>query len=461
MKNIIVCVLVLCFGLNHKLFSQSLASKRASSMGLGMNLSYLENYWGGSRAYHFGDFVNMSELIKRKAMLGNIAKAGFKTVRLPVCFSAFASIQAPYQWDFPLGLAAVDSILKWSLNNNLKVIVDFHHPEFDGSVQGANTIERKLTLWKSIAERYKNTDPEKVFFELQNEPHDVTAAEWRLQANQLINTVRAIATNHTFIVGFHDWNGRDAMIQSEPFADNNIIYTFHYYDPFIFTHQGATWSSPEIKELRNVPFPYSINPNITLPASAKGTWVEGSIKNYPKEGTDEAIYTALSKAKDWSIQKNVPVFLGEFGSYSEFSDADSRCRHATAVYKALGLLEIPSTWWEWDAGFSMFPKGTTEISACMKLALESYTLKALGLNEVSELSNIEVFPNPSQNVFTVKNTMSTITSSELIDLQGNIIAKIEVINDSITLSTQASGIYILKFFDAKNRILGYKKIIKL
>ncbi|MEA5140454.1 cellulase family glycosylhydrolase [Arcicella rigui] len=461
MKNLIVCILFLCFGLNHKLSAQNLASKRASEMGLGMNLSYLDNYWGGSRANHFGDFVNMTELMKRKVMLANIAKAGFKTVRLPVCFSAFASIQAPYQWDFPLGLTAVDSMLKWCANNNLKVIVDFHHPEFDGSIEGANTIERKLTLWKSIAERYKNTDPEKVFFELQNEPHDVTATEWRIQANQLISTVRAIAPNHTFIVGFHDWNGRNAMIQSEPFADANIIYTFHYYDPFIFTHQGATWSSPEIKDLRNIPFPYSINPNITVPASAKGTWIEGSIKNYANEGTDEVIYNALSRAKDWSLQKNVPIFLGEFGSYSEFSDADSRCRHATAIYKALGLLEIPSAWWEWDAGFSMFQKGTTEISACMKLALENYTLKVLGLNEVPELNNIEVFPNPSQDIFIVRNTANNIATSELIDLQGNMIGRFELINNSITLSTQASGMYILKFFDAKNRILGYKKIIKL
>jgi len=55
-------------------------------------------------------------------------------------------------------------------------------------------------LWREIAERYKNTNPERVFFELRNEPHDIKAEEWRAQAEELIKTIRQIAPDHTLIV---------------------------------------------------------------------------------------------------------------------------------------------------------------------------------------------------------------------------------------------------------------------
>ena len=34
-----------------------------------------------------------------------------------------------------------------------------------------------------------------------------------------------------------------------------MIYTFHDYEPFPFTHQGATWTDPAVAPLRDVPYP--------------------------------------------------------------------------------------------------------------------------------------------------------------------------------------------------------------
>ena len=42
------------------------------------------------------------------------------------------------------------------------------------------------------------------------------------------------------------------------------------------------------------------------------------------------------------------------------------------VYSALGKLKIPNAWWEWNASFNMFRSGTTEISDCMRKAIDSY-----------------------------------------------------------------------------------------
>jgi len=350
---------------------QSVAHRRAERMGLGMNLSYLDNWWLGTREKRFADFVKAEEAAKREKMFADIAAAGFKTVRIPINFGAWASIKAPFRWENPQALNTADQFVKWALTNNLNAIVDLHHVEFDGSIDGAATTERVVWLWSEIARRYKNTNPEKVFFELRNEPHDIKAEDWRRQAEEIIKAVRAIAPNHTLIVGFHDWNSRQAMIDSRPFADPNIIYTFHYYDPFVFTHQGATWSAKGLPELTNVPFP-ARGEEIKVPDTAKGTWVEAQIKSYQTDSKPEKMFADLKAAKDWSLKNNVPIFLGEFGSFGKLPTLEDRCRHAEAVYSALGKLNIPNAWWEWDGGFNMFEKGTTKIADCMRRAIDSF-----------------------------------------------------------------------------------------
>ncbi len=349
--------------------AQNAAQQRAARMKIGMNLSYLDNFWGGTKAKHFSDFVVPKEAAKREQMFADIAKAGFKTVRIPVDFSAWASIDAPYHWENEAGLKTADSFVKWASANDLNAIIDLHHTEFDNSIPNAAATERIVWLWRQIAERYKNTNPEKVFFEIRNEPHDVNAEQWRVQAEAIIKAIREIAPHHTLIVGFQDWNSPTALVNAKPFADKNIIYTFHYYDPFIFTHQGATWSSEGLAQVKNVPFPYDAKRPIKTPDALRGKWEEKLIANYEKDSSAEKIFADLKAVKDWSVKYDVPVFLGEFGSFSKFAAPADRCRHAATVYHALGKLNIPNAWWEWDGGFNMFEKGTTKITPCMRNAI--------------------------------------------------------------------------------------------
>ncbi|MGI8467396.1 MAG: glycoside hydrolase family 5 protein [Pyrinomonadaceae bacterium] len=371
MKKTIYLLLILLFAAQFAA-AQTVAQKRAATLKSGMNLSYLDNWWLGTKEKHYSDFVKPADAAKREKMFAAIAKAGFKTVRIPIDFGAWASINQPYHWESEQGLKTADSFINWALANNLNVIVDLHHTEFDGKISGAATTERIVWLWRQIAGRYKNTNPEKVFFEIRNEPHDIKPEDWREQAEAIIKTIRSVAPNHTLIVGFHDWNSRAALVESKPFDDKNIIYTFHYYDPFLFTHQGATWTSEGMADVRNVPFPYSKDKKIETPASAKGKWVGKQIENYQNDSNAEKMFADLRAAKDWSEKFNVPIFVGEFGSYSKYAAPADRCRHAMVVYSAFGKLNIPNAWWEWDGGFNMFEKGTTKISECMRKAIDSF-----------------------------------------------------------------------------------------
>lgn len=369
-KILFLFIILLALGINS--IAQSAAFQRAERMGIGMNVSYLDNWWKGAKDKHYSDFAKPEEAAKREKMFAEIAKAGFKTVRIPICFSAWMQLKQPYEWDNPKALEMADNFVKWALANNLNVIIDLHHSEFDGAMPEAANAERLVNLWVRIAERYKNTDPEKVFFELRNEPHNMSAEAWRWQAEQLIKYVREIAPRHTLIVGFEEWNGRQTMINSKPFADSNIIYTFHYYDPFLFTHQGATWAGVGgIEDVKFLPFPAN-DEKIKTPDKAKGQWTENLIKSYREDSKAEKMFKDLKAAKDWSTKNNVPIFLGEFGSFSQNTKLEDRCRHAEVVYSALGKLQIPNAWWEWDGGFNMFKTDSTEIADCMRKAIDSF-----------------------------------------------------------------------------------------
>ena len=444
--------------LSASLRAQTVPAKRAATMTLGANLSYLDNYWNGTAAQHFGDHVKTVEVNKRQAMLTSMARQGLKTVRIPVCFSAWASLNAPYKWDFPQNLAAIDSLTNWALQEKMRVIIDFHHPEMNGTFPQALNPERIKWIWAQIATRYRNTDPDRVFLELWNEPHDVKLADWINTATGLIQTVRAIAPNHTLIVGAHDYNGIEALLQLPVFGDKNIIYTFHFYDPFVFTHQGAGWVN-EMKDVRNVPFPAVGVP--AIPGSAKGTWVENAIKNYEKDGTKAAIVRQLEKAKGWSVANNVPIFCGEFGSYNEFADEISRCNHAFTNFQALGMMDIPCTFWEWDGGFNLFKRGSTSIlSDCTVEALNYYTLRqeALGLEKSSNVP-MTILPNPVRDTFQIQ-AAETVENVEIVDFSGKTVLRQIPINNQVSVSNLPDGFYVVKAFGRRGELLNYQKLVK-
>ena len=443
--------------------AQGVAQKRAARLGLGVNLSYLEGYWNGTKARHFSDFVKLNEVPIRRQRMADIARAGFKTVRIPVCFGAWASVNPPYEWDAPQYLAVPDSLVRWALANNLTAIIDLHHVEFDGSIKGADSTARVVWLWQQIAERYKNTDPERVLFELRNEPHDMTATAWRTQATKLIQTVRQIAPNHTLVVGFHDWNGRDALLKSAPFADPNILYTFHFYDPFVFTHQGATWAGSGLPDVRGVPFPGSATTKISVPAAARGTWIENAINGYANEATYEVIYQRIQAAKNWSVVNEVPIFLGEFGSYNLNADADSRCRHAEAIYVALGKFQIPSAWWEWDGGFSMFTKNSSQLMPCMQDALTTYATGELRILSTEPVKGawLKVYPNPANDAVQIESAGRPALSVEVVDAVGRTVYQLPVVNGFMCVSNWQTGNYFLRIFDQKGAMLGVSRLLKL
>lgn len=171
-----------------------------------------------------------------------IASAGFDTIRLPVKWSGHAATAAPYTIE-PMFLARVDEVVAWILQRDLNVILDFHHYDEMSSAPEAH-IDRWLGIWRQLAEHYRDAPPA-VAFELLNEPNQALGGPlWNSMIAQGLAVVRESNPTRTVVVGPGSWNAIGALNELTLPDDENLVVTVHFYDPFAFTHQGATWVTP-------------------------------------------------------------------------------------------------------------------------------------------------------------------------------------------------------------------------
>lgn len=198
---------------------------------------------------------------------------------------------------------------------------------------------------------------------------------WENAANSIIAAIRKIDQKRTLIVGASNYNSIYELSRTVPLNDGNIIYTFHFYEPFFFTHQGATWIGDQVATT-GVPFPYDKQTFPPLSPKAKNTWGETNYYQYNRDGNEQSVRDKLQIVKNWALKYNVPLLCGEYGVYNQYADLDSRCRYIKAVRQTLKTMGIPGMLWDYNTNFSIF-EGTPSISNlpdCMKDAI-GFTFK--------------------------------------------------------------------------------------
>ncbi|HEX8484352.1 glycoside hydrolase family 5 protein, partial [Sphingomonas sp.] len=255
---------------------------------------------------------------------GVIRKGGFDFVR--VVLQAFDHMDAQNRLD-PKWLATLDRVVAQATAAGLSVILDEH--DFNACSANPDACEPKLVaFWQQIGERYRGA-PDTVVFELLNEPHaPLDAARWNTMLKRLIPVVRATNPGRTLIVGPSRWNNLEELPTLElPADDRNILVTFHSYEPFRFTHQGAPWAD-SAKDLRDIPF---------TPA-------------------DEArIARDFDAVADWSKANGRPVLLGEFGAYDKSgTPMAARVRYTSTVRREAEKRGFPWAYWQFDGDFILY-----------------------------------------------------------------------------------------------------------
>ncbi len=297
---------------------------------------------------------------------------GFDHVRLsidPVPLSG--PLAAPF-------LAELDRVIDLMLAHHLAVIVDIHpeSPYKEALRSGDDAVVQFITLWSSLAAHFGNRDPSLVFFEIMNEPEQTDLFRWIGIEARAADAIRRAAPQNTILATGARWSGLPDLLQTEPLALSNVIYTFHDYEPFAFTHQGATWTDPRIAPLRAVPYPSTpenIAANLSQAHDLTGRYF---VEEYGLARWDaDRIARTLAFAKQWADAHNVPVYCGEFGVLREFSPPAMRAAWLHDTVDAFRVNNIGWAMWDYQTDFGLVTKqnGIT--------VPDPVVVHALGLNE--------------------------------------------------------------------------------
>ncbi len=289
----------------------SVAWPRCNTIDLGLNLAnWLEAYW----LLPFGTYPETNRYTRADMVF--FKNAGFKTIRMPVIFERLSQNVPPYTLNTAHpAFTIIDSVIAWSNALNMKLIVVNHHGYDLNNSNYQAQIPRLQAIWQQIMTKYNYLNADNVFFEIFNEPTNaISNANFRAVATSIISTIRTVSTAHTLVLGGNNWNSAAGLTGITPYNDPNIIYTFHNYDPYFFTHQGLSFSG--------------------LPAGV----------SFP-QGSDLAdLDDTYQSVKDWSDQYNMPVFLGEYAC-SSVADPVSRCNWISAVSGHIDEHDFPHAYW--------------------------------------------------------------------------------------------------------------------
>ncbi|AZO73260.1 MULTISPECIES: cellulase family glycosylhydrolase [unclassified Mesorhizobium] len=202
--------------------------------------------------------------------------AGFDFLRMPVD-------PAPFLSDETLALrddlyASVRDSARMINRAGLKVIVDLHLIPAGGSrkigmsevLDDPETFDAYAELVRKMARTLSQEDPGQVALELMNEPivdcDEKGTNLWPDRQKTLFAAARSSATRLTLILTGGCYSNAASLAKIDPKAipDDNIIWAFHSYDPFLLTHQGATWAGDFIRYVTGLPFPLTAVPQAQL-----------------------------------------------------------------------------------------------------------------------------------------------------------------------------------------------------
>jgi endoglucanase len=294
-------------------FVEISAHDQVRQLGRGVNVIGYDAFWkdnsqGNYKEEHFA---------KLKA-------AGFSTVR--VVLFTFPFLDQQNRLD-PKWINRLDWVVATARKHGLNVILDEH--DFDEFSKDVAACRPKLkAIWTQLAQRYRN-EPNAVVFELLNEPHgQFDAATWNATAQELLQIVRKDNPKRNVIIGGVRWNSRDTLKELQlPAGDKHIIATFHYYDPFPFTHQGAAWADEPIR-------------------SSKGV-------RFGKPAEIAQIEKDFAMVKAWSDSSGRPVLLGEFGAYDKAAMED-RVLWTSTVARTAEKNGFAWAYWQFSSDFLLY-----------------------------------------------------------------------------------------------------------
>jgi len=174
-----------------------------------------------------------------------------------------------------------------------------------------------VDVWRKIATRYQGEDGVIWGFDLLNEPDDRAVTpecdDWQTLATKAARAIREIDPTRTLIVEPNTWGSAEGFEGFHPIPLSNVVYSFHMYSPFTYTHQGVDHPVD--------PLPY--------PGQIDG-----------KRWDRQALQNNLAPTIAFAQKYRVHLYVGEFSALRWAPGADKYLADLTAIFESHG--------WDWS-----------------------------------------------------------------------------------------------------------------
>ncbi|GLS44528.1 glycosyl hydrolase [Methylobacterium brachythecii] len=289
------------------------------------------------------------------ALLEAVAKAGFDFVRLTVDPGPFMQLTGAARDALDDRLAATVRRIQ---RLGLAVVVDLHSntqvAAYDAQAIIATADSALFRSYVALVRRtarllagLARTD---VAFELMNEPpygyDPESRRRWQGMMETLHAAARAEAPEMTLILTGSHGGDREGLLalDAAPFRGSRVLYSFHYYEPYDFTHQGV----PEEgiagryrQYLSGMPYPAASVPRAAVEAGVRANidadpdldfatrllvqrQAAAKIDTYLRAGADRTMIARhFQEVADWARRNGIhgdQIFLGEFGATRSYDN---------------------------------------------------------------------------------------------------------------------------------------------
>ena len=245
-----------------------------------------------------------------------VRNMGMNSIRFYMNYSYFEDDANPYAyrqsgWDW------LDQNIAWAKKHGIYLVLNMHVPqggyqsqgEGDALWENVENQNRLIALWQEIAARYAD-EVQIVGFGPVNEPVPTESMQqWSDLAQLLIDGIRTVNKNHLIFIESAIYV-KDNFVLDENFnfpsvSGENLIYEFHGYDPYLYTHQLL-----EFAQLGDG----GKYPDGNYIETTDSQWYTATFDNpiLPAGNSDWAYFEGVQyKITDENIDLATPVLVGE------------------------------------------------------------------------------------------------------------------------------------------------------
>jgi len=253
-----------------------------------------------------------------------IAELGFDHVRLPI------DEQQMWSDDGRRDGAAFEimhNAIRWSLKHDLRVLIDLHilrSHHFNAAEKPLWTEtaaqDQFIALWQDLSSALHDYPTDRVAYELMNEPVADDPEDWNKLLATALAAVRALEPDRSIVIGSNRWQSADTFDELRVPDDDNIILSYHFYEPFLLSHYDTSWTFLD-GYTGPVHYPGVVLTQAEFDAlpeeqkEAVGGWVG---RTFNKQILAEMMEKPLGVAKTLGL----PLYCGEYGVFGTAPSAD-------------------------------------------------------------------------------------------------------------------------------------------